>query len=105
MRSVTRAHREDGAGPPLYCPGTLGDRARARRGGAVSGDPMPGKVLVVDDDASVQRLLQHTLRKEGFEVVIAGDGGEGFRLWQQESFSLVLLDVTLQHLDGYEVAT
>jgi len=65
---------------------------------------MAGKVLVVDDDASVQRLLQHTLRQEGFEVVIAGDGAEGFRLWQLEDPSLVLLDVTLQQLDGYEVA-
>ena len=45
---------------------------------------MAGKVLVVDDDASVQRLLQHTLRQEGFDVVIAGDGAEGLRLWQQE---------------------
>ena len=65
---------------------------------------MAGKVLVVDDDASVQRLLQHTLHQEGFEVIIAGDGAEGFRLWQQEDPSLVLLDVTLQQLDGYEVA-
>ena len=66
---------------------------------------MAGKVLVVDDDASVQRLLQHTLRQEGFDVVIAGDGAEGLRLWQQEAPSLILLDVTLQQLDGYEVAT
>lgn len=66
---------------------------------------MAGKVLVVDDDASVQRLLQHTLRQEGYEVIIAGDGPEGFRLWQQETPSLVLLDVTLAGLDGYEVAT
>jgi pilus assembly protein CpaE len=65
---------------------------------------LAGKVLVVDDDASVQRLLQHTLRQEGFEVVIAGDGAEGLRLWQEEGPSLVLLDVTLQNLDGYEVA-
>jgi pilus assembly protein CpaE len=65
---------------------------------------MAGKVLVVDDDASVQRLLQNTLRQEGFEVVIAGDGAEGLRLWKQERPSLVLLDVTLQQIDGYEVA-
>ena len=65
---------------------------------------LAGKVLVVDDDASVQRLLQHTLRQEGFEVVIAGDGAEGLRLWQEEGPSLILLDVTLETLDGYEVA-
>ncbi len=66
---------------------------------------LAGKVLVVDDDASVQRLLQHTLRQEGYEVVIAGNGADGLRLWQEEAPSLVLLDVTLQQLDGYEVAT
>ncbi len=66
---------------------------------------MAGKVLVVDDDASVQRRVQQALGQEGYEVVIAGDGAEGLRLWQQEDPSLVLLDVTLQQLDGYEVAT
>jgi pilus assembly protein CpaE len=65
---------------------------------------MAGKVLVVDDDASVQRLLQQTLRQEGYEVVIATDGAEAYRLWQQESPTLVLLDVVLQGADGYEVA-
>jgi pilus assembly protein CpaE len=66
---------------------------------------MAGKVLVVDDDASVQRLLQQTLRQEGYEVLIATDGVEASRLWQQEAPSLVLLDVLLQGVDGYEVAT
>jgi pilus assembly protein CpaE len=66
---------------------------------------MAGKVLVVDDDASVQRLLQQTLRQEGYEVLIATDGAEAHRLWQQEAPSLVLLDVLLQGVDGYEVAT
>ena len=46
---------------------------------------MAGKVLVVDDDASVQRLLQQTLRQEGYQVLIATDGAEAHRLWQQES--------------------
>ncbi len=66
---------------------------------------MAGKVLVVDDDASVQRLLQYTLKQEGYEVVIAADGTEGLRAWQQESPSLILLDVTLEGADGFEVAT
>ena len=66
---------------------------------------MAGKVLVVDDDASVQRLLQHTLKAEGFEVVIGADGAEGLRLWHQESPTLVLLDATVPTVDGYEVAT
>jgi len=65
---------------------------------------MAGKVLVVDDDASVQRLLQHTLKAEGFEVVVAANGAEGLQAWQQEAPSLILLDVSVQGMDGYAVA-
>jgi pilus assembly protein CpaE len=65
---------------------------------------MAGKVLVVDDDASVQRLLQQTLRGEGYEVVIATEAADALRLWQQEQPSLVLLDVTLPGVDGYDLA-
>ena len=66
---------------------------------------MAAKILVVDDDPNVQRLLQYTLKQEGFEVVAAADGAEGFRLWQEEQPSLILLDVKLPKLDGYQVAT
>ena len=63
------------------------------------------KILVVDDDPNVQRLLRVTLKQEGFEVIVAGDGPEGLRLWEVESPALILLDVTLPKQDGYEVAT
>src|SRR2546423_15022921 len=66
---------------------------------------MAAKILVVDDDPNVQRLLQYTLKQEGFEVVTASDGAEGFRLWAAENPSLILLDVMLPKLDGYQVAT
>jgi pilus assembly protein CpaE len=66
---------------------------------------MAAKILVVDDDPNVQRLLQYTLRQEGYEVVIAGDGAEGYRLWGTEEPALILLDVMLPKLDGYQVAT
>ena len=66
---------------------------------------MAAKILVVDDDPNVQRLLQYTLKQEGYDVVIAGDGAEGFRLWGAEAPDLVLLDVMLPKLDGYQVAT
>ena len=66
---------------------------------------MAAKILVVDDDPNVQRLLQYTLKQEGYEVVIAADGAEGFRLWGSEAPDLVLLDVMLPKLDGYAVAT
>jgi pilus assembly protein CpaE len=66
---------------------------------------MAAKILVVDDDPNVQRLLQYTLKQEGYEVVVAGDGAEGFRLWGAEQPDLILLDVMLPKLDGYQVAT
>jgi pilus assembly protein CpaE len=66
---------------------------------------MAAKILVVDDDPNVQRLLQYTLKQEGYEVVVAGDGAEGFRLWGAEAPDLILLDVMLPKLDGYQVAT
>lgn len=63
------------------------------------------KILVVDDDPNVQRLLQYTLKQEGFEVVVAADGADGLRMWEEGTPALILLDVTLPKLDGYQVAT
>lgn len=63
------------------------------------------KILVIDDDQNVQRLLRVTLKQEGFEVVVAGDGTEGLRLWASEAPGLILLDVNLPKVDGYQVAT
>jgi pilus assembly protein CpaE len=62
------------------------------------------KILVVDDEANVQRLLQYTLKQAGYTVTIAGDGHEALRLWAAESPALILLDVGLPKLDGYAVA-
>jgi len=63
-----------------------------------------GKILIVDDDPNVQRLLQYTLKQEGYDVLVAVDGAEGFRLWGTDSPDLILLDVMLPKLDGYQVA-
>jgi pilus assembly protein CpaE len=66
---------------------------------------MPAKILVVDDDPNVQRLLTYTLRQEGYEVVTAADGAEAIRLFGVEHPDLLLLDVMLPKLDGYAVAS
>ena len=62
------------------------------------------KILVVDDEANVQRLLQYTLKQAGYTVSVAGDGQEALKLWSSESPGLILLDVSLPKLDGYAVA-
>ena len=66
---------------------------------------MAAKILVVDDDPNVQRLLTYTLRQEGYEVLTAADGAEAVRLWGVEHPDLLLLDVMLPKLDGYQVAS
>ncbi len=62
------------------------------------------RILVVDDEANVQRLLQYTLKQAGYTVTIAGDGLEAIRLWTAEQPALILLGVSLPKLDGYGVA-
>jgi len=66
---------------------------------------MAAKILVIDDDPNVQRLLTYTLKQEGYEVLVASDGAEGFRLWSAETPALILLDIMLPKVDGYQVAT
>ena len=65
---------------------------------------MAAKILVVDDDPNVQRMLEYTLKQEGYVVVIASDGAEAFRLYGAGSPDLILLDVLLPKMDGYQVA-
>jgi pilus assembly protein CpaE len=65
---------------------------------------MAARILIVDDDPNVQRLLSYTLRQEGFEATVAADGIEAIRLWEAERPALVLLDIMLPKLDGYAVA-
>jgi pilus assembly protein CpaE len=65
---------------------------------------MPAKILVVDDDANVQRLLTYTLKQEGYDVLVTADGAEALRLWAAEDPGVILLDVSLPKLDGYQVA-
>ena len=65
---------------------------------------MAAKILIVDDDPNVQRVLTYTLKQEGYEVLVAADGAEGFKAWTTQEPALILLDVMLPKLDGYQVA-
>jgi DNA-binding response OmpR family regulator len=61
------------------------------------------RILLVDDEQSIQTLLSYPLRKEGYEVVQATDGRQALDRFQEQSFDLVVLDVMLPVLDGLEV--
>lgn len=64
---------------------------------------MAKKALVVEDDGNIAELLRLYLEKDGFEVSIAADGGTGVRLAQSESPDIILLDIMLPVLDGWQV--
>jgi DNA-binding response OmpR family regulator len=62
------------------------------------------RILLVDDELSVQKLLTYPLRKEGYEVIPALDGREALdRLREDNNFDLVVLDVMMPKLDGFDV--
>src|SRR5687768_6884140 len=59
------------------------------------------KVLVVDDDLNIQRVLVFTLKQEGFEVHVASDGQAGVEMAASIAPDLILMDVAMPKLDGY----
>ena len=61
------------------------------------------KVLIIEDDSNIAQLLQLYLEKEGFTTQVAPDGGQGVTLFQSFAPDLVLLDIMLPVLDGWEV--
>ena len=61
------------------------------------------RILLVDDEQSIQTLLSYPLRKEGYEVVQATDGRQALERFDEQSFDLVVLDLMLPRIDGLEV--
>ena len=64
---------------------------------------MERKVLIVDDERSIVDILKYNLEKDGMKVVSAYDGAEGLRLARSEDPDVILLDVMLPEMDGFEV--
>jgi DNA-binding response OmpR family regulator len=63
----------------------------------------PARILLVDDEQSVQALLSYPLRKEGYDVVQATDGRQALERFDEQPFDLVVLDLMLPKIDGLEV--
>ena len=61
------------------------------------------RILLVDDEHSVQTLLSYPLRKDGYEVISAQDGQEALARFAEARFDLVILDLMLPKMDGIEV--
>jgi two-component system alkaline phosphatase synthesis response regulator PhoP len=59
------------------------------------------KILAVDDDPDVRRLVRIKLKKAGYEVVMANDGEEGVKKALEERPDLVILDVMMPKMDGF----
>ena len=61
------------------------------------------KVLVVDDDRVLADVVAFTLRRDGFDVIQAYDGAAGLQRWRDEQPDLIILDVNMPKMDGFQV--
>jgi len=61
------------------------------------------KILIAEDEALTLEFLEYILRQEGFEPVLAPDGDAAFRLAKEHVPDLILLDVMMPYIDGFEV--
>lgn len=68
-------------------------------------DPKKIRVLIVEDDQFLRELSTKKLRKEGFQVELAIDGDEGWAKIQSMKPDVVLLDIILPGIDGFEILT
>lgn len=64
---------------------------------------MPKKILLVDDDPTLVEGLSYSLKREGYEVAVAADGLRALECVREEQPDLVILDIMLPQLDGFEV--
>lgn len=64
---------------------------------------MGKRILVIEDEASLQNILRIFLEDAGYQVTLADDGMDGIAAFHKDSFDLVLLDIMMPRLDGYSV--
>ena len=73
--------------------------------GPVASGPMPAKVLLVEDDPVILRLLEVNFELEGFDVVLARDGQEGIEQARAARPDLVISDIMMPNVSGLELVT
>ena len=64
-----------------------------------------GKILLIEDEHSIRKLIKFNLERSNFEVIEASEGKTSLEFVKREDISLVLLDLTLPDMDGFEVCT
>lgn len=66
---------------------------------------MPDKVLIVDDDPAICKLLEKVMHSNGLETTIVNSGGEALSVIRNHSFDIILMDVMLGDMEGFDVIT
>ena len=61
------------------------------------------RILLIEDDIAISRLLKEGLEDESYAVDVAHDGGEGYRTASADEYDVIILDIMLPEMDGYEV--
>jgi DNA-binding response OmpR family regulator len=61
------------------------------------------QVLVVEDDNTLSEMIQYNLQRQGYDVLLAGDGRTGLQIAREQKPDLIILDVMLPGIDGFEV--
>src|SRR5262249_49723810 len=91
---------------PVSATGEVGQamgRRRATPGVEPAAAKSVGRVLVVEDERDVAEVIRYNLAKEGYEVTLAGSWPDGLRLAREATPDLVLLDIMVPQLNGWEV--
>jgi CheY-like chemotaxis protein len=95
----------EGASPPAAreCPPTTGLVLESRTALAVRQAPERAKILCVDDDRLIRQMIGDALERHGFAVLAAADGWSALQLATRERPALILLDVLMPGMDGFEI--
>ena len=64
---------------------------------------MDKKILIIEDEAAIQKILSEPLAFAGYKITTASDGLEGINTFHEQAFDLILLDIMLPKIDGYTV--
>jgi two-component system, OmpR family, response regulator RpaB len=83
-------------------PGSASGSAPAEGNGSEQNSP-PKKILIVDDEASIRRILETRFKMLGYDTAVAADGEEALQIYHQFDPDVVILDIMMPKVDGYAV--